>query len=168
MSHSLPIEPASHTAPNQNPLHWAARGRLEGRGLVPPGERAKVPTEKEVVSQRIQRGTKALKQKILAGFAAKQTSKQRESERNKRDKREKREKREQREQRAQREQREKREIPSPTEIVLKDNPPTMDGRNPAPPKKPRDDASPVNSNKRYGFPWFRIPSTVPPRSWQCM
>ena len=28
---------------------------------------------------------------------------------------------------------------------------TVDGRNPAPPKKPCNDDSPVNTNKRYGF-----------------
>ena len=31
---------------------------------------------------------------------------------------------------------------------------TVDGRNPVPPKKPRNNDSPVNANKRYGFPWF--------------
>ena len=43
--------------------------------------------------------------------------------------------------------------------------PTVDGRNPAPPKKPRNDDSTVNTSKRYGFSWFQSgaglrPSTV--------
>ena len=33
--------------------------------------------------------------------------------------------------------------------------PTLDGRNPAPPRRPSNDKSPVNTNKRYGFPWFQ-------------
>ena len=30
---------------------------------------------------------------------------------------------------------------------------TVDGRNPAPPKKPWNDDSPANTNKPYGFPF---------------
>ena len=32
----------------------------------------------------------------------------------------------------------------------------MDGQNPAPPRKSWNDASPVNTNKRFGFPFFKV------------
>ena len=32
---------------------------------------------------------------------------------------------------------------------------TVDGQNPAPPKKPRNDDSPANTNKKC-FPWFKV------------
>ena len=63
---------------------------------------------------------------------------------------------------------------SPKRKVNVENPPvslhvggsTVDGRKPAPPIKPLNDESPVNTNKRYGFPWFQSggfrPSTVFP------
>ena len=42
---------------------------------------------------------------------------------------------------------------------------TVGGHNPAPPKKPWNDESPVNTNKQWFQPWFLDPHTLYPSFW---